>query len=152
MYDRILVPVDGSATAKRGLDEALKIAAKLGSSVRVIHVVDDSSLTMTAGVLATNVGELLMALAGAGEQILADAKGAAQAQGLSVETVMRHCTAGRVCDVIIAEASAWPCDLIVIGTHGRRGAGRLLLGSDAEQVLRRASSPVLLVRESDAAA
>jgi len=73
MYDRILVPVDGSATAKRGLDEALKIAAKLGSTVRVIHVVDDASLTMTAGALATNVGELLMSLAGAGEQILVDA-------------------------------------------------------------------------------
>jgi nucleotide-binding universal stress UspA family protein len=151
MYDRILVPVDGSTTAKRGLDEALKIAAKLGSTVRAIHVVDDASLAIAAGTLATNIGELLMSLASAGEQILADAKRAAQPWGLSVETVMHHCTAGRVCDVIIKEASAWPCDLIVIGTHGRRGAGRLLLGSDAEQVLRRASVPVLLVRDSGAA-
>ncbi len=58
MYDRILVPVDGSTTAKRGLEEALKIAAKLGSTVRVIHVVDDLSMTMAAGSLATNIGEL----------------------------------------------------------------------------------------------
>lgn len=152
MYDRILVPVDGSATAKRGLDEALKIAAKLGSTVRVIHVVDDMSMMMAAGALATNIGELLMSLASAGEQVLADAKGAAQSKGLSVDIVMRHCTAGRVCDVIIEEASTWSSDLIVIGTHGRRGAGRLLLGSDAEQVLRRASVPVLLVRDSGAPA
>ena len=147
MYDRILVPVDGSATANRGLDEALKVAAKLGSTVRVIHVVDDMSMAVAAGTLAMNVGELLMSLASAGEQILSDAKRTAQLRGLSVETVMRHCTAGRVSDLILEEASLWPCDLIVIGTHGRRGAGRLLLGSDAEQVLRRASAPVLLVRE-----
>jgi nucleotide-binding universal stress UspA family protein len=147
MYDRILVPVDGSATANRGLEEALKVAAKLGSSVRVIHVVDDMSLATAAGTLAANVDELLMALASGGEQILADAKRTAQSRGLSVETVMRNCTAGRVSDLIVEEASTWPCDLIVIGTHGRRGVGRLLLGSDAEQVLRRASAPVLLVRE-----
>jgi nucleotide-binding universal stress UspA family protein len=152
MYDRILVPVDGSATAQRGLDEALKIAARLGSAVRVIHVVDDVSMAVAAGTLATNVGELLMSLASAGEQILADAKLAAQSRGLSVETAVHHCTAGRVCDVIIEEACAWPCDLIVIGTHGRRGPGRLLLGSDAEQVLRRASVPVLLVRDTGATA
>ena len=152
MYDRILVPVDGSATAQRGVDEALKIADKLGSTVRVIHVVDDASLTMAAGGLATNIGELLMSLASAGEQVLADAKRTAQSSGVSVETAMHHCTAGRVCDVIIEAASAWPCDLIVIGTHGRRGAGRLFLGSDAEQVLRRASVPVLLVRDSGAPA
>jgi len=152
MYDRILVPVDGSSTAKRGLDEALKMAAKLGSTVRVVHVVDDVSMIMTAGALATNVGELLMSLAAAGEQILADAKRTAQSSGLSIDTVMRRCTAGRVSDVILEEATSWPCDLIVIGTHGRRGAGRLLLGSDAEQVLRRAPVPVLLVRHSGAAA
>ena len=81
MYDRILVPVDGSATANRGLEEALKVAAKPGSSVRVIHVVDDMSLATAAGTLAANVGELLMALASGGEQILADAKRTAQSGG-----------------------------------------------------------------------
>jgi nucleotide-binding universal stress UspA family protein len=60
--------------------------------------------------------------------------------------VLRHCSAGRVSDVIVKEAAQWPADLIVLGTHGRRGAGRLLLGSDAEQVLRVAPVPVLLVR------
>ena len=147
MYDRILVPVDGSATASRGLEEALKVAAKLGSTVRVIHVVDDMSMAVAAGTLATNVGEVLMSLASAGEQILSEAKRTAHSSGLNIEAVMRHCTSGRVSDVILAEASSWPCELIVIGTHGRRGVGRLLLGSDAEQVLRRASAPVLLVRE-----
>lgn len=146
MYERILVPVDGSVTSERGLDEALGLAAKLGSAVRLIHVVDDASLVMNAGGLATNVGELLIALANAGEEILAAGRERAKERKLSVETVLRHCSAGRVSDVIVKEAAQWPADLIVLGTHGRRGAGRLLLGSDAEQVLRVAPVPVLLVR------
>jgi nucleotide-binding universal stress UspA family protein len=146
MYERILVPVDGSSTSKRGLDEALKIAARLGSSVRIVHVVDDASLAMATSALATNVGDLLVSLADAGAGILEDAGRSAQARGVAFDTALRHNTAGRVSDVIVQEAADWRCDLIVIGTHGRRGAGRLLLGSDAEQVLRTAPVPVLLVR------
>lgn len=54
--------------------------------------------------------------------------------------------AGRVCDLVVAEAKNWEADLIVIGTHGRRGVGRVFMGSDAEQIVRLAASPVLLVR------
>ena len=148
MYERILVPVDGSSTSRRGLDEALKIAAKLGSRIRLMHVVDDASLAMAASGMATNLGELFTSLAEGGEQILADAKRIAQAGGAVADTAMRHCTAGRVSDVIVKEAIESGADLIVIGTHGRRGAERLLLGSDAEQVLRSAPVPVLLVRDT----
>ena len=148
MYQRILVPIDGSAISQRGLDEACAIAAKLGSTLRLIHVTDDASVvTATAG-YASNIDELLQSLADAGEQILADARRCVDAQKLTVETVLRHCGTGRVADVILQEASQWPADLIVIGTHGRRGASRLLLGSDAEQVLRSAPVPVLLVRDA----
>jgi nucleotide-binding universal stress UspA family protein len=147
MYARILVPIDGSTTSERGLDEACAIAAKLGSSVRLIHVVDDASLAMSGAALAANIGELLMSLAVAGEQILAAGRDRAKQHKLTAETVLRHCPAGRVADVIVQEAAQWPAELIVIGTHGRRGAGRLLLGSDAEQVLRSAPAPVLLVRQ-----
>ena len=146
MYERILVPVDGSSTSKRGLDEALQIAARLGSRIRIVHVVDDASLAMATSALATNVGDLLVSLADAGAGILDEAQRVAQASGVTVDTALRHNTAGRVSDVIIKEAADWPSDLIVIGTHGRRGAGRWLLGSDAEQVLRSAPVPVLLVR------
>lgn len=148
MYERILVPVDGSSTAQRGLDEALDIALKLGSKLRLLHVVDDASLTAVASSLASNLGDLLASLAQAGEQVLADAQARARARGVAAEVALRHCTVGRVSDVIVKEAVDWPGDLIVIGTHGRRGAERLLLGSDAEQVLRVAPVPVLLVRET----
>ena len=151
MYQRILVPVDGSSTSKRGLDEAIKIAIKMGSKIRLVHVVDDASLAMAASSLATNLGNLVASLADAGEQILDDAQRLAQASGVAFDAVIRHCTAGRVSELIVKEAVDWPSDLIVIGTHGRRGAGRLVLGSDAEQVLRTAPVPVLLVRDLDAA-
>jgi nucleotide-binding universal stress UspA family protein len=148
MYQRILVPIDGSVTSERGLDEALAIAARLGSALRVIHVVDDASLVMNSAGFASNVGELLTSLAEAGEEILSAGQMRAKERNLSVETVLRNCPTGRVADVIVQEATQWPAELIVIGTHGRRGAGRLLLGSDAEQVLRSAPVPVLLVRNA----
>jgi nucleotide-binding universal stress UspA family protein len=146
MYQRILVPIDGSSTSERGLDEACAVATRLGSAVRLIHVVDDVSLVMSGGAVAANIGELLTSLASAGEQILSAGSDRARQHGLHVDAVLRHCTAGRIADVIVHEATQWPADLIVIGTHGRRGAGRLLLGSDAEEVLRTAPVPVLLVR------
>ena len=148
MYTRILVPIDGSITSDRGIDEACAIAARLGSALRLIHVVDDASLAMSGAGLAANIGELLMSLAIAGEQILAAGRERVKQRHMTVEAVLRHCTAGRVADVIVNEAGQWPAELIVIGTHGRRGAGRLLLGSDAEQVLRSAPVPVLLVRDA----
>jgi len=146
MYERILVPLDGSPTSRRGLDEALAVAGKFGSRLRLLHVVDDAALAMS-GAAASNIGDLLTVLAEAGEQILSDAKQVAQKSGVGAETVMHHSFTGRVCDVVIKEATDWKADLIVIGTHGRRGAGRFFLGSDAEQVLRLATVPVLLVRD-----
>jgi nucleotide-binding universal stress UspA family protein len=63
-----------------------------------------------------------------------------------VDSVLDDTLGGRISDRVLAQAQQWPAQLIVIGTHGRRGVGRLLLGSDAEQVLRQAPVPVLLVR------
>ena len=65
---------------------------------------------------------------------------------MAVDALTIECFARRPCDVIVEAAVQWPADLIVIGTHGRRGVNRMMLGSDAEQVLRMASMPVLLTR------
>lgn len=149
MYQRILVPVDGSATSNRGLDEALAVAAKFNSTLRLVHVLDESSLAMSAGL--GDVGALFTLLREGGEEVLAKAKQRANAKGIEAETVLHDTFTTRVCDLIVKEAIDWKADLIVIGTHGRRGAGRLLLGSDAEQILRLAPAPVLLVRQAEAA-
>ncbi len=81
-----------------------------------------------------------------GQAQLDDAKGLAAALQIEVETRIHDLDGGRVADAILQEAKDSACDLIVIGTHGRRGLSRALLGSDAEQVLRQSPVPVLLVR------
>ena len=80
--------------------------------------------------------------------VLSNAEGRVRERGLSAEAVLQECWGRRASDVIIEQAEQWPADLIVMGTHGRRGLHRLALGSDAEKVARGAPVPVLLVRGS----
>ena len=71
------------------------------------------------------------------------------AAGVAVDTALDECFARKTADVILDAAKDWSADLIVIGTHGRRGPSRLFMGSDAELVVRAANVPVLLVRSED---
>ena len=146
MYQRILAPIDGSATSTFGLDEAIKLAKLTGASLRLIHVVD--ALTMTTGLLpsAYYADEVPPRKKEVGEQILEQARTRVAASGVKVDTFLFDSKLPRVSETIIEQAKAWNADLIVIGTHGRRGVGRVLLGSDAEQIVRMAPVPVLLVR------
>lgn len=146
MYQRILVPVDGSPTANHGLGEAIALGKLTGARLRLLHVVDELSFAIGAGAFAGFASDYITMLREGGEDILAAGKARVEAAGLEVDTVLRDTFAGRVCDHVTQEAKAWPAELIVIGTHGRRGAGRLFMGSDAEQILRQAPVPVLLVR------
>jgi nucleotide-binding universal stress UspA family protein len=146
MYQRILVPVDGSPVSNRGLAEAIALARLTAGRLRLIHVVDGLSLAMGDIAFTSETGEILPLLRAGGEKILAAAQRQFEGTGVPFETVLRDTLAGRVCDLVVEEATDWSADLIAIGTHGRRGVGRMLLGSDAEQILRLAPVPVLLVR------
>jgi nucleotide-binding universal stress UspA family protein len=145
MYSRILVPVDGSETAKRGLDEAVKLAKALGGQLRLVHIVDESALALNpeAGVAAA---PLVEDFEEGGKQIIEEARALVAAQGLQAETALHENFTGRVADKILDEARAWGAQLIVMGTHGRRGIRHAVLGSDAESVVRGSTAPVLLVR------
>ena len=149
MYTHILVPVDGSPTSDRGLQEAVKLAKLTGARLRLIHVVDQ--LVYAAGMdgFGAMSADLIPLLREAGEKTLKTAKARVEASGVPVETALFDSFAGRVCDVVVAEATSWHADLIVLGTHGRRGVGRVLMGSDAEQIVRLAPTPVLLVRSAE---
>jgi nucleotide-binding universal stress UspA family protein len=146
MYARILVPVDGSDTSTLGLNEAIKIAEAQGSQLRLVHVVNEYVLdcTYSAGVYATS---LIESLRKQGQNILDLAEAAALRQGLKPQCVLLESIGGRAADLILAQAKEWPADLIVMGTHGRRGLARIALGSDAETVVHGASVPVLVVRK-----
>jgi nucleotide-binding universal stress UspA family protein len=145
MYQRILVPVDGSPTAERGMREAIGLAA--GQSVRLIflHIVDDYTMLIEMS-SAAGYEEMVRGLRQYGLDVLAKAKRAAEDASVHSETVLREVTGKRVADVIVEQARQHSCDLIVMGTHGRRGFSRLTLGSAAEGVARSSSVPVLLVR------
>ena len=152
MYQRILVPIDGSAPSEHGLTEAIALARLSGGSIRLLHVLDDLSFTTGFETGATYENTVLPALREASASILAAGRERCAAAAVAVEVLTLECFARRPCDVIVEQAVAWPADVVVIGTHGRRGINRMMLGSDAEQVARMAPVPVLLVRSVEDAA
>ncbi len=147
MYQRILVPVDGSETSDRGLDEALRLARLSGGSVRLIHVVDPLKYVPGYVTYAVYSSDLVPLMKEEGEKLLQRGRERAEGVGVKAETrLFIDAAALRLCDLVAQQANAWKADLIVIGSHGRRGLERVLLGSDAEQILRVAPVPVLLVK------
>ena len=152
MYQRILVPVDGSPTSDKGLGEAIAVAKLTGGSIRLLHVVDELVFTTGFETGATYENTVLPGLRERSARILDGARGRVEAAGIAVETLTIECFARRPSEIIVEQAATWPADVIVIGTHGRRGVSRVMLGSDAEQVVRMAPVPVLLVRSDENAA
>ena len=148
MYQRILVPVDGSEIAKRGLREAIKVSKALGSTLNLVHIVDDSALALNpeTGIAAA---PLVEDFAEGGKEILEEARALAAAEGVTVETTLHENFTGRVADLIVDEARKWGAELIVMGTHASSGIRHAVLGSDAEAVLHGTEIPVLLVRVND---
>ncbi|WP_395322246.1 universal stress protein [Variovorax sp. UC74_104] len=151
MYQRILVPIDGSSTSARGLAEAIELAKLTGGCLRVAHVIDELSFALTMDAYAGYVGDWLEELRGNARKLLEDACARAAAEGVEADIVLLDSFKGTVHDQLIAAAQAWKAELIVIGTHGRRGIGRWVMGSSAEHILRMSPVPVLLVRAPEGA-
>jgi len=143
-YKRILVPVDGSRVSTRGIIEATKLAKNGGARIRLLHVVDETVWTNAMDGGAGTV-DLIDSLREGGKKIIRNALMAAKRHHAAVDTILKEEFGTRVADVILNEAKKWRADLIVMGTHGRRGLERMLLGSDADQVIRRSPIPVLLI-------
>ncbi|MBO9649767.1 MAG: universal stress protein [Variovorax sp.] len=152
MFQQILVPVDGSATSMKGLDQAIAVARLVTGRLRLIHVVDELSAAMAMDAYSSYAGDWTGLLRENGAKLLAECRQKVEAAGITVDTVLRDTFEGPVHELVTKEAATWPADLIVLGTHGRRGAKRLFLGSSAEHILRSAPTPVLLVRAAEDAA
>ena len=146
MYDRILVPIDGSPTSERALAEAAGLARLCSATLRLLHVMDPLMHITGYERPEVFVREIEPALRKAAQDLLAKARDRVAGERVKVETALVDSVGQRVSDIILDHAATWPADLIVIGTHGRRGVDRVLMGSDAEQVARRSPVPVLLVR------
>jgi nucleotide-binding universal stress UspA family protein len=147
MYKRILVPLDGSDAAERGLTEALALARSVGASLQLLHVVMDWRW-MVDPMLITAPADLRGDIRRFGEDLLAKAAKRCEAAGVVAQTRLREALGSHVGHVIVDEVTTSACDAIVMGTHGRKGAARLLLGSDAAWVAHASPVPVLLVRQN----
>jgi len=152
MYQRVLAPIDGSPTSDLGLEEAIALARLTGGSIRLVHILDELVFVTGFEPGATYTNIVLPRLRQRSERILAADRERVAAAAVAVETMTIESFARRPSDVIVEQAALWPADVIVIGTHGRRGVDRMVLGSDAEQVVRMAAVPVLLVRPAEPAA
>lgn len=145
MYAKILVPVDGSATSARGLAEAIALAKIVSGRIRLVHIVNELIVAPAypAGMQSDQVIDSMRAH---GKMVVQDSEKQVRAAGLEPESVMIESVGGAAGDIIVEQAAKWGAELIVLGTHGRRGLRRMVLGSDAEHVVRQSSVPVLLVR------
>jgi nucleotide-binding universal stress UspA family protein len=141
-FQRILITVDGSAVSAHAADVGFDLARALGADAAVVNAVDRSDAVVPeSGVGAPD----LMALAEQeGRAILAETVGRAHLRERPTEFLCR----GNAAKEIVNVARSWAANVIVIGSHGRGGMTRLLLGSVAESVMRHAPCPVLVVRQA----
>jgi nucleotide-binding universal stress UspA family protein len=145
-----MLALDGSKVSDSLVGEIIKLTKNQDVNLRIIHVVDESLVYY--GGPAFDYLSLIALWRKEGEDILDNAAKIITTQSsIKVETSILELKPpqGRVADVIVEEAKKWPADLLVIGTHGRRGFSRLFLGSVAENTIRISTTPVLLVRGSD---
>lgn len=150
MYNKILVAMDGSDTSMEALDEALRMASVTQASLHVVCVVDQVPFLPYAGYY--DPGALIDAARKDGAKVLEKAQGVIAKTGLKgdVELTETESIADDVPSCLKRCAQRYGADLVVMGTHGRRGLRRMMLGSVAERFLRIATVPVLMVRGSEA--
>jgi universal stress protein A len=135
---RILTALDDSAIAAHAVEIGTELATTLTAKAALVYVVDPRrALQQGSGIPAA---ELLATLRREGQAFLATA-----AQRTGLPPAWQFLREGKPADEILAAAREWEADLIVIGTHGRSGVSRILLGSTAESVVRDAACPVLVI-------
>jgi nucleotide-binding universal stress UspA family protein len=155
MYSRILAATDGSETSELAIEQAARLAKDQNAKLRIVHVIEQSRLAFAAaGPVAVDLEAILEALRKSGQAALERGRAIAQRDGVQADVAIVGDDAvdDRVAVVLADEARRWKADLIVLGTHGRRGINHLLMGSVAEAVARIAPAHVLLVRSQTAPA
>ena len=145
MYGRILVPTDGSAGTRRAIEHAIDLADAHDATIHGLYVVNTASYaSFSTEATWEGIGDMLQ---DEGEHAVDEIASLAEARGVEVETAVLN---GSPSTEIVRYAEREGCDLIVMGTHGRGGIDRLLLGSVAERVVRSSTVPVLTVRVGEA--
>jgi nucleotide-binding universal stress UspA family protein len=145
MYQHILIAVDGSDVSVRAEEQGFALAKALGSQVTLVHSTEPWPTAVSGEwALAMPLKEYQELATANAKNVLTGAAERAGRYGVACKTV--HIPDRYAADGIIEHAKATPCDLIVMGSHGRRGLSKLLLGSEATRVLTGAPVPVLICR------
>ncbi len=145
MYRHILIATDGSEVGDKAIHQGIEVAKRFGAKVTIVKVTEMWSALDVAGRDAmTRIESYEKAARDAAEAILAKAKAAADNAGVACTT--KHVPDRVPAEGIVATAESEGCDMIVMGSHGRRGLNKLLLGSQAQNVLTHTKKPVLIAR------
>lgn len=152
MYKRLLVPIDGSDTANLALNHALALARLNGATIVLLHIIEEWKHSNGFERPKVYIQQVRPGFLAEGQALLDRTASGLRQDGVAVETLLVESHAERVSELIADQAETSACDLVILGTHGRRGYERLLLGSDAEQVARISPVPVMLVRNASRSA
>ena len=147
MYQRILVPLDGSDTAQLGLEQAISLAQPLKARLLLLYVLDDLAWLVEVSAFADS-RQLHEDLERHANDLLNNARRMAADRDVAAQVLVRRTSGQGIAEAIVAEVRRNDCDLVVMGTHGRKGINRLVLGSEAMGVAQTSPVPVLLVREA----
>jgi len=150
MYTRIIVAIDDSSTSVKALDEAIRLAHMLRAALRIVHVADEGPITQHGKGIGTyiDIEKVKEQMRAQGNGLLDAAVAKAASVGCQAERVLIESGRRRIAEMVVDAARDWGADLIVVGTHGRRGFERLLIGSVAEHLVRIAPTSLMLVREN----
>ncbi|WP_263772561.1 universal stress protein [Propionivibrio soli] len=148
MSKRIFVAIDSSPTAAKALEEAIELAKALRANLCIAHASDESSLMQHGMGLGSyiDVDKVKVEIQEAANKLLDQAVAKAVGAGVQPERLQIESTEKRVAEMLAEAAKKWRADLMVVGTHGRRGVQRLLVGSVAENLVRIGGTSLLLVR------
>lgn len=147
MYTHILVPTDGSELAQNGVDHGLSLAKALGSKVTIMTAIEPFTVPTGAaawGVTAADIASYNAGREKEAEDMMAPIKAMAEKMGLVANTVLMPNASAAA--AILDAADQVGCNLIVMASHGRRGVKRLILGSQAAEVVSSSKVPVLIIR------
>lgn len=149
MYTRILVAIDDSGCSAKALDEAVRLAAALGAALCIANAADEGPIAQHGMGIGTyiDIEKVKAEMRAESNKLLDQAVATAAAAGVQAERLLLESAQKRVAEMITAAAAQWGAELIVVGTHGRRGFERLLVGSVAENLVRVATTSLMFVRE-----
>ena len=148
MYKRIMVAVDESFMTSQVMETAIELAKATGAQVAICHAIDETILAQreVAMMLPNSVGKTEARMRLGAEGFLDKLLQTVRSAGVEAEIKLVESEQKHVSDMLIDAAGEWQADLLVVGTHGRRGIERFFVGSVAERLVRKGQTSLLLVR------